>query len=72
MIVFRIYYILQGGHVHMRMFVARGRGCPCWGKCGDFTMQEDEFEAFKVRMWDRIEFIREGELAKGLGQNEQA
>lgn len=43
--IFRLYHILQGAHVHCRLFSGTAKGS--LGKCGDLVMREEEFKQFK-------------------------
>lgn len=43
--IFRLYHVLQGGHVHCRLFAGPHDGT--LGKCGDLVMRKDEFTLFK-------------------------
>jgi hypothetical protein len=43
--IFRIYHETAGGHVHCRLFSGSHDGA--LGKCGDFCMRVDEFDAFR-------------------------
>lgn len=42
--IWRIYYIKKGGHVHCRLFCGPQEGA--LGKCGDLCFRVDEFTEF--------------------------
>lgn len=42
--IFRLYWELAGGHVHCKLFAGPHDGA--LGKCGEFTMREDEFSDY--------------------------
>ena len=42
--IWRVYYVKQGGHVHCRLFCGPQEGA--LGKCGDLTFREKEFTEF--------------------------
>ena len=46
LMIFRLYHVTLGGHVHCRLFAGKGEGA--LGKCGDLTMRVDEFELFRA------------------------
>lgn len=50
--VFRAYYKLLGGHVHVRVFIGVG-------KAGDLCMSPDEFELFKLMSKSFIDYHEE-------------
>ena len=43
--IFRIRYLLRGGHYHCRFFAGDSEGK--LGKCGDFCMRKEEFDIFR-------------------------
>lgn len=56
--IWKIYYVKHGDHVHCRLFCGPQRGA--LGKCGDLTMRAKEFTEFtKTRRVLAIEFITE-------------
>jgi len=52
--IFRIYHVTQGGHTHCRFFAGKAEGT--LGKCGDLTFKNEEFEEFKNKHQNSIDF----------------
>lgn len=56
--IWRMYYVKQGGHVHCRLFCGPIEGA--LGKCGDITFREEEFTEFtRIRKVIAMDFRRE-------------
>lgn len=56
--IWRLYYIRKGQHVHCRLFCGPQEGA--LGKCGDLTMQHEEFTEFtRIRQCLPIDFRAE-------------
>ncbi len=45
--IFRIYHETIGGHTHCALFA--GKHDWALGKCGEFCMRNEEFEAFRAQ-----------------------
>ena len=56
--IWRLYYIRKGKHVHCRLFCGPQEGA--LGKCGDLVMQHEEFTEFtRIRQSLAIDFRAE-------------
>lgn len=53
--IFRIYHLRKGDHVHMRVFA--GERDKTLAKCGDLVMRKEEFTAFKRWLTPRVQFV---------------
>ena len=57
---FRFRYIVRGGHTHIRLFAGKNRELT-HGKCGEFIMDNKEWDDFRYRLggMDEFEFLAE-------------
>ena len=56
MSVFRVRFLVRGGHVHCSLFAAKIHG-QTYAKCGDFTVQRGEEFSSLVSAFDGVEFL---------------
>ena len=58
--IWRIRFTVAGGHVHCRLFVAKGINMT-FAKCGDFTVSRGEEFASLMQAFPKADFIGDDE-----------